>query len=830
MAGRRAYYPFDQSSYFDEYQQAAMERETEEFMRYVERRIESELPPESTCIVLDDPQAPADQEAEPQGAAGGDVSMKSPEHPSTSADSTATVSTSAEAMATSAETIPTSPDSVTTTAAPISTEAMSASAVKTVPTTSTDTVATSAKPKVVTPEAPRSPSGSAAADSKSPKRKAEDEGPESPDQMDTDDSGEPAAKEARTEGADEGADAEVEEGEGEFPRKDVAELIHALSRYLRHPFSPQRVRLYNRMPREMVAEISQELHYRDLYFRQAYRRRAGDRRDRRKQEESDQDSGDEVQPQEPGTAGSKFLVSEQQQLLRLLILGAPTKVQARTGRGDDDPFKNINYTHGVITRMLQAGRGAEVVEIIKDVSVKGRSPRQDGVIYALARCCRCQDISTKRAAYDAIKDMCRTPTQLFQLIGFIEGLDENTTGWGRGLRHAVCHWYNSNSSNPLRLAMQITKYWSRQTWCHRDVFRLAHIKPVDDVIGFIVRYAVKGLEEAEKFYLEDGYLGQTNLEKVHKYLKGVEEARHCLDKDRALQLIQEHDLVREQLRTELLNEPAIWGAMLRDMPLTALVRNLNKMTAVKLFEDVEMQQVVRQKLMNVEAMRKARVHPFKLLLAHHIYRQGHGEKGSLQWQPNPEILEALEQAFYTSFGTVEPTGKRILIALDISGSMSSLILDSPVQIREAATLMAMVTARRETNCDIVGFHNKLVPLDMFRNPSKKLDDLVYETKMLGFGSTDCAKPMTWARHKNKPYDVFIIYTDSETNSNRVPPWFALKKYREKMGLPNAKLIVVGMAGYDFSIASPADVNMLDVVGFDTETPGLIREFIMGTLE
>ena len=50
-----------------------------------------------------------------------------------------------------------------------------------------------------------------------------------------------------------------------------------------------------------------------------------------------------------------------------------------------------------------------------------------------------------------------------------------------------------------------------------------------------------------------------------------------------------------------------------------------------MFDDEERAQVVVSKLSNVTAMRKARIHPFKLLLAHHVYRQGHGEKGSLTW-------------------------------------------------------------------------------------------------------------------------------------------------------------------------------------------------------
>ena len=39
------------------------------------------------------------------------------------------------------------------------------------------------------------------------------------------------------------------------------------------------------------------------------------------------------------------------------------------------------------------------------------------------------------------------------------------------------------------------------------------------------------------------------------------------------------------------------------------------------------------------------------------------------------------------------------------------------------------------------------------------------------------------------------------------------------------MVVVAMASNGFSIADPDDAGMLDVVGFDTATPGVLAEFI-----
>ena len=77
-----------------------------------------------------------------------------------------------------------------------------------------------------------------------------------------------------------------------------------------------------------------------------------------------------------------------------------------------------------------------------------------------------------------------------------------------------------------------------------------------------------------------------------------------------------------------------------------------------------------------------------------------------------------------------------------------------------------------------------------------------------------------ALEKKWPVDCFIILTDSETWAGSMYPVEALKKYRDKMGIP-AKLVVVGMVSNGFSIADPHDPCTLDVVGFDAAVPQLI---------
>src|SRR5262249_6264537 len=152
---------------------------------------------------------------------------------------------------------------------------------------------------------------------------------------------------------------------------------------------------------------------------------------------------------------------------------------------------------------------------------------------------------------------------------------------------------------------------------------------------------------------------------------------------------------REALQTEHLQSADVWEALLDDMPMTALVRNLATMTRVGVLAPGSdgTAKVVAQ-LGDRERIRKARVHPIALLAALCTYAAGRGVRGKHTWTPVATIVDALDAAFYTAFENVEPTGKRVLLALDVSGSMDGgAVAGVPgLTPRVASAALALVTA------------------------------------------------------------------------------------------------------------------------------------------
>jgi TROVE domain len=316
-----------------------------------------------------------------------------------------------------------------------------------------------------------------------------------------------------------------------------------------------------------------------------------------------------------------------------------------------------------------------------------------------------------------------------------------------------------------------------------------------------------------------------------KHLNALHDAGENKDVPLACALIRSGRLVREHVPTALFGSKEIWMTLLETMPLEALLRNLGKLTQIGVVADKYKE--IAERFTNQEEVLKARIHPIKVLIASKVYKNGHGDLGSLSWTPNMYIMVAITQLFKLSYGTITPTGKRITVALDVSGSMSSPVLGSKIlSCRDASVAMALLYLETEKNVNIVAFSNTLTDLSI---PSinqlrrgMTIDEALSVTNCMNFSSTDCVLPIKHAIEKNLHVDAFIIITDNETYAPNEHPQSALVRYRALTGI-QAKLIVIGMTGNCFTIADPNDRNTLNLAGFDTSTPEIASMFLRGEI-
>lgn len=515
--------------------------------------------------------------------------------------------------------------------------------------------------------------------------------------------------------------------------------------------------------------------------------------------------------------GFVFAVTPWTRLERFLVLGSEASTYYASSR--DITKENIDGLKEAL-----AEDGARFVKTIVDISFSGRAPKNDPALFALALAVADKRKEVSALALSELPKVARIPTHLFHFMQYISSL----RGFGRALRAGISDWYLSQDAS--KLAYGLSKYQSRDGWTNRDVLRLCHAHPKTDAHKAILHWAVKGWESVgDAPHENEALLPIWAFEKA-KRLKPETDAKDLV------RLIGEYNLPRECVPTEFLNSVDVWDALLQKMPMTAMIRNLGKMTSIGLVSpNSDAAKMVRTRLEDQSALHKARIHPISVLMAQSVYKAGHGMKGSLSWNPVAPVSNALDKAFYASFANAPKTGKRFYIGLDVSGSMGSgNVAGTPLSPREAAAAMAMVTMRTEEDYYIAGFTNgrtqsygygggnAITKLDL--TPQMTLNQAVQYTSGLPFGGTDCALPMIDALAKKIPVDVFVIWTDSETWAGGVHPTVALQNYRNKMGI-NAKLIVGGLVSNGFTIADPADAAQLDIVGFDASVPNIISQFI-----
>lgn len=511
-------------------------------------------------------------------------------------------------------------------------------------------------------------------------------------------------------------------------------------------------------------------------------------------------AGREAEMAPNNAGGYTFLLDQWGTLDRFIMLGTE-------GGGYYVGERDLTKQSFENTLRCVATDGRRVVARAVEYSVGGRAPKNDGALVALALAAARGDQATQLAAYEALPKVARTGTHLFTFVSVLHAMGK----WNAAAKRGVAAWYTGRRED--RLAVQLLKYQARNGWSHRDVLRLAHVKPTTELQGNLLRYAVKGGEG-----MEQG-LAVPPLVVAFEHLKRATSAKEVV----AL-IGANPDISWELVPTQYLTDPQVLEALLPTMGLTAVVRQLGKLTAAGVIAPMSSGlKLVVDKLSDAVALKAQRVHPIALLQALKQYGQGRGDKGSLVWTPQQRVLDALNDAFYAAFDNVEDTGAGLLLGVDCSGSMfGATVNGSPnLTAAEVAGVLALAIAKSQSSYWIGGFNTTMGELKI--SPSMRLDAVLKVIRDFSWGGTDCSLPMRHAMAtKMTGVDMFVTITDNETWAGPMQPVEALRQYRARH-VPTAKCVVIGTSVSSFTIADPKDGGMLDIAGFDSAAPAIIAD-------
>ena len=478
--------------------------------------------------------------------------------------------------------------------------------------------------------------------------------------------------------------------------------------------------------------------------------------------------------------------------------------------------------------------GVRTVEAIYKISDEGRAPKNDPALFALAFCVALGDQKTKNAVKKYYKQIARIGTHHLMFVSFLDAIEG--CGWGSYKRKLVGSWYDRPDNE---LAYQVVKYQNRAGWTHADVLSKCHFGKNSTLFRWITkkshstRHVVRKVKVHANSMHDEHYRTQSESNypavsdsalELPKIVEGYEAAKVAETESDIIRLIKDFGLTHEMIPNQWKNKNEVWSALLKNMPITATIRNLGKMTSLELLTPLGHETSVVTGKFTQESIRKARVHPINILIALRTYQSGGGHLGKLTWTPVPQICDALDDAFYYAFDNIEPTGKRIFIALDVSGSMSWGAVSGSTVINpmEASAAMSMAVARTEDKYHFAGFTTSMVDLNISRKMD--LNSVIQIISNVAIGGTDCSKPIMWALDRKYEVDAFVMFTDNESWAGRIHPSAALEQYRKKMGI-DAKMVTCAMTATETTLSNPDLSCMLDICGFGTDTPTLINEFL-----
>jgi 60 kDa SS-A/Ro ribonucleoprotein len=489
--------------------------------------------------------------------------------------------------------------------------------------------------------------------------------------------------------------------------------------------------------------------------------------------------------------GYVFQASDWDRFERFLILGV---VGDTLYMGKE---QQLDESLGLLVGLAKSGMALRMLERAAAVSTSGVALKNEPAIVVLAVVMA----QFPRLAEDYVLTICRTGTHILHLASYVDRLRGGS--WGRAIRRAIGKWYTSQPVD--KVAFQVAKYQNRDGWTHKDVLRLSHVSP--------------GLSEDRQALFTWIVKGETSTE-TPEVILGMEAAKIASEPSTIVGLIDKCNLSREMLPTKFLTEREVIEALIDGMPATALLRNLGNYAAAGLHEPGQkVREVTIARLTDVEYLKRNRVHPLQVAVAARMYNRGAGLLGHKTWDASGKVQDALDEAFELSFTTANRTGKRFIVAVDVSGSMRGAdAVPGVLSAAQAAALMAYSILRLEETT-LITFDTQAKEATFGKRTG--ITSVMDAFNERG-GGTDISSVFRYAHQRKLQADAIVVLTDMQTWAGP-HPFQELERYRKMAG--PVKVVTACVTPNRHTIKPPDDPLTLDTVGFEADLLNVVQTFI-----
>jgi len=379
----------------------------------------------------------------------------------------------------------------------------------------------------------------------------------------------------------------------------------------------------------------------------------------------------------------------------------------------------------------------------------------------------------------AFPQVVRIPSDLSDFLTILKGM-----GRGEGGR-AV-------KRQASRFLSGVTEYWAikyngrGRGYSLGDAIATAHPKPADLKQQALFRY-LRGQE--------------ANLSLLPQ-VEALERLKCADTEEERLRLIEAGKLPHEVVTGAVKPTRAVWEALLVQMPTFALLRHLSTLEREGVLEDRRNLDTVIARLTDEQALRKAKILPFRFAKA---FRQ----------VKHPALRDALRDAVELTFANLPDLEDRTAIFLDISGSMDGEYL-------QIGSVFALALYKKTQGRSLFWLFDTEVE---DANPSRRDSILSQAERIKARGGTDTGAPVRKLLAERRKVDQIVMITDEQQNSGS-PFYEALLKYRAKLN-PRVKAFIVDIAPYRSAMVPPQDPNTYYIYGWSDTVLSYIAQTAKG---
>lgn len=369
------------------------------------------------------------------------------------------------------------------------------------------------------------------------------------------------------------------------------------------------------------------------------------------------------------------------------------------------------------------------------------------------------------------------PSDLQDFMVILEG--QGRGQGGRAVKRQVARFLNN-----------VSEYWAikyngrGRGYSLGDIVKTVHPKPISDTQKAIFAYLVG--KEYDK----------TQVPQISAY----EALKKTTDVKEQIALIHEGKLPHEVVTGVVKPTKEIWNAILQQMPIFALLRNLNTLDRAGVLD--ENREYITSVLNNPERLTKSKILPFRFVSA-------------FQEVSKPWVKDVLRQSVELTFDNLPEIPGKTAVFLDVSGSMKGEYL-------QIGSVFAVALYKKTKGNGIFWTFDTRV-----YDPQPSMYDsiLTQAERIKAGGGTDTGAPVEKLRKDNIYVDNIIIITDEQQNTGS-PFYKELEKYRRSIN-PNTKAFVIDIAPYRSAMIPPTDKNAHYIYGWSETVLHYIAMSIKG---